>query len=259
MTQILQQYSIPLPNAWMGKNIFHLRSCPSTQDKLKELSLQGYPQGTVVLADRQTQGRGQHGNDWVDFQGEQLFVSFSYETPFLPQNRPILNLLIAICVIEIIFELSQCDQIKIKWPNDLYLHGGKIGGILSETFSSPKHSLIISGLGVNLSGNFKAHDFPASSLESNHLTITRFYFLHLFLERFEKYLTTYSEQKLTNFIQERFSKYNLFSKKIVEFKSQEQVIHGHIQGIDVDGSLLLEKQNSDIVRLSTGKIITTPR
>ncbi|HEV2477481.1 MAG TPA: biotin--[acetyl-CoA-carboxylase] ligase [Candidatus Dormibacteraeota bacterium] len=110
--------------------VLRLGSVQSTQDVAREL-----PLGSIVVADHQTAGRGRLERRWESPQGTALLVSFV----LLP--RPLLSLAAGVAAAE-----ACGPDVRLKWPNDLLLHGKKLGGILVET--TPERA--ICGIGINL-------------------------------------------------------------------------------------------------------------
>jgi len=108
-----------------------LASTPSTQDFARHL-----PEGSVVVADEQTSGRGRLGRNWVAPAGSALLASFVLHA------RPLASLAAGVAAAE-----ACGDQVRLKWPNDLLLGGGKLAGILVEH----RGDRCIVGVGVNLS------------------------------------------------------------------------------------------------------------
>ena len=139
----------------VGSTTYYIDDCTSTQDILKNLLSENNPIGTAVIADRQSQGRGRHGNTWVDTGHPQLFTSISLKPTFPTRQLPMINLLIALCAVEVLNTKCNIDRIHVKWPNDIYLKQKKVGGILSELIQIKKETTIVIGFGLNLSGSFK--------------------------------------------------------------------------------------------------------
>jgi BirA family biotin operon repressor/biotin-[acetyl-CoA-carboxylase] ligase len=116
----------------MGKPLIRrLESVNSTQDVARDL-----PIGSIVIADHQTAGRGRLNRRWDAPTGTALLVSFVLEL------NPVLSLAAGVAAAE-----ACGPQVRLKWPNDLLLDGGKLGGILVE--ATPHKA--VCGIGVNLS------------------------------------------------------------------------------------------------------------
>ncbi len=121
---------------------------PSTNAAVKALALNGAPEGTAMLADTQTQGRGRLGRTFCSEEGG-LYLSL-----LLRPERPAAELMTltaraAVCVRQAIMDTCQIDT-QIKWVNDLYLHGKKVCGILTELVGSENPAAVV-GIGINCS------------------------------------------------------------------------------------------------------------
>jgi len=130
----------------------------STQNRARELAEAGAPDGTLVLADQQVQGRGRLGRSFVSPPGKGVWMSLvlrpSIPLPFAPQ----LTLLTAVALCRSLRQTTALD-IGIKWPNDILLEGRKVSGILLESAAEDDRlRYVIAGIGINV--NLEATDFP---------------------------------------------------------------------------------------------------
>jgi len=115
----------------------------STNDRAMELASTGDGELAVVIADEQTAGRGRRGARWHSPPGSGLWMSI-----VLPASRPAphASLLVGLAVAEAIEAVAAAVRVGIKWPNDLMIRGGKVGGILCESAGSA----VVAGIGINL-------------------------------------------------------------------------------------------------------------
>jgi len=145
-------------------------SVGSTNDELRRLATAGAPDGTVVLADRQTAGKGRRGRDWHSPSGLGLYLSvlFRVRADSQPVTRWTLAAAVAAC--EACRELTG-EAVEIKWPNDLTHEGRKLGGILAEMRSTGhRDAELVIGTGINV--RHRTEDLPpelAGSATSLHL------------------------------------------------------------------------------------------
>ena len=130
----------------------------STNDEAKSLSEAGAPEGSLVVADVQVNGRGRRGRTWFDSPGQSLLFSVLLRPPLEPAKCGMLPLLAAVSVREGL-AAAGFAEVGIKWPNDLMVKGRKLGGILCEIstdFDRVNHAV----LGIGLNVNVPAADFP---------------------------------------------------------------------------------------------------
>ncbi len=118
----------------------------STNDEAARLARQGASEGTVVVADQQTAGRGRLDRTWSAEPGTSLLASWIVRPEIPPEDRALLSLAAAAAVAAAV-EQESGVALRIKWPNDLLADGRKIAGILSE--SLPDGAVVV-GLGLNV-------------------------------------------------------------------------------------------------------------
>ncbi len=141
------------------EHIIKLDCVDSTNTRLKELAEQGAPEGTVVVAREQTAGRGTVGRSFFSPRGEGLYLSVLLRPKADPAQLFTLTGRGAVAVRDAI-ETACGAPCRIKWLNDIYLHGRKVCGILTEL--SPDLSYVVMGVGVNLTQT--AQTFEAQGL-----------------------------------------------------------------------------------------------
>ena len=145
---------------WAGKNIVYYDEVDSTNLRIKQLGDEGAPEGTLAVADRQTAGRGRRGRSWDSPAGESISMSILLRPQITPNQAPMLTLVMACSVAEGIMDCKDVcgeQQIQIKWPNDIIIHGKKLVGILTEMSTQIdyiNHVTVGVGINVNLT------DFP---------------------------------------------------------------------------------------------------
>lgn len=176
----------------MGKKVVYMPSCHSTNDVASDLIKKGdVEEGTIVITDHQTKGRGQPGNHWEAEEGKNITCSLVLKPKTLSiSDQFLLNVIISMGVADIVSSILSIDT-KVKWPNDIYCKGEKVSGILIKN-TIKKYTLenSVAGIGLNvnqqrfsnskatslsiLSGN-ATYDLP-QILESLVLSIEKRYF-----------------------------------------------------------------------------------
>lgn len=128
---------------------------PSTSDALRTAALQGGRHGTVLFAESQTAGRGRRDNRWVTPPGKDLMFSILLRPEAPIALWPRLTTLTALAICQAIEEELPLTP-QIKWPNDIYIHGQKVSGLLAEVVSTPQGMALILGIGLNVN----SREFP---------------------------------------------------------------------------------------------------
>jgi len=183
-----------------GRQLRLLDVAESTQDELRLLAEEGAVEGTVVMAERQTKGRGRLGRNWVSPPGKGIWMSLLLRPPVPLPLTPQLTLLAAVALSRAISATVPSLPIGIKWPNDLLVGGRKISGILLESAAEDERlKYVVVGMGISV--NLDADDYPEDMLAkvvslkmASGETIDRSELAACILEQFEKLYGLYLEQ-----------------------------------------------------------------
>ncbi|OCA90907.1 biotin--[acetyl-CoA-carboxylase] ligase [Bacillus sp. FJAT-27225] len=148
-----------LKTEFIGKTIHYFNSVDSTQKIALKLAAEKTHDGTLVVADEQTEGRGRMDRKWHSPSGTGIWMSLIVRPDIPLQKAPQLTLLTAVAVVRGV-EAATGLAPEIKWPNDILANGKKLTGILTELQAEADriHSVII-GIGINV--NQKGSDFPS--------------------------------------------------------------------------------------------------
>ncbi len=233
---------------FVGQTIVKLSSVDSTNTYVKKLLSNSKPllDGTVIMADHQFAGRGQSNNVWESKPGENLTFSIYLNPTFLAVNHQFeLNKAICLGIIDYLISLIG-DDCKIKWPNDIYYQDKKIGGILIENVTKGyqlKDSIVGIGLNINQK-EFGELNYRASSLSK---------ILHQDYD-LDKLLAQICQSIEKRYLQLKAKKFEVlntdYTTKLFRlnelhlFKIDEQDMEGIIIGVDKNGRLQLEINNS---------------
>ena len=131
--------------ATVASPIVRLPSVDSTQTYAATLAANGAPDGTAVVAETQTRGRGRRGRVWHDAPGSSLLLSVILRTSLPAARLPLLSLATGGAVAEALIAVAGVEA-RVKWPNDVHVRGRKIAGILLER----RGDAIVLGVGVNV-------------------------------------------------------------------------------------------------------------
>jgi BirA family biotin operon repressor/biotin-[acetyl-CoA-carboxylase] ligase len=223
-----------------GKEIIHLSSVDSTNNFAATLlSNQLCQNGTAILADAQSFGRGQRGNTWQSENGKNLLLSFIFKPDNLSVQRQ--HELTWATSLSILKTLGKFNiHAEVKWPNDVLVYGKKIAGILIEnqiTGDSISSSVIGIGLNVNQT------DFSSIQATSISNELNNQYSKELVFQELCDSMNVLFDQIVKNESDILKSEYEnaLFQKgKIGQYEDQLGTFDGKIIGVDVNGFLLVE-------------------
>jgi BirA family biotin operon repressor/biotin-[acetyl-CoA-carboxylase] ligase len=231
----------------LGEKIYILDTCTSTNDIAKIMAEKGEREGTVVWALEQIRGRGREGRKWISSKNKGLYFSIILRPQIANPN--LLTLFGALSVLEIIEENFKLE-VKLKWPNDLIYKGKKLGGILGEgTYKGSKLSHIILGIGVNT--NYEIEDFPEGLKEKT--TSLRIILnkeienQKLLITILEKIKALYNMDFIQNELISHVNRYSFLKKgEKIKLKTTQSLVEGEYEGMDKDGSLLLNTKKGKI-------------
>jgi len=233
-----------------GSNRFEIESVGSTQTYINELFIkQDLPEGSLVYAVEQTQGKGMNGNIWESVKGLNLTFSFIWYPYFLRVDYQFqMNKAIALAVRDFVITKIDAHKVTIKWPNDIYIDDKKIAGILIENCimdSRFKHTVI--GIGINI--NQESFTGIASNPVSLKIATGQTYDLFKCLDEVCLMLDVRYDH-LKNDLRTIDSDYKKSLYRfgtIAKYHYKGSDIRARITGVSQFGHLLLEKENGEML------------
>nr|WP_035482865.1 bifunctional biotin--[acetyl-CoA-carboxylase] ligase/biotin operon repressor BirA [Gallaecimonas xiamenensis] len=227
--------------ASLGEHLALWSEVGSTNDVLK--AEKAPPNGAVVLAECQTAGRGRRGQNWVSPFGAHLYFSLFWQMDSRHAALQGLSLVAGVAVANAI-NATLGDAVRLKWPNDIYHNGRKLGGILVELVGQANGPVnIIIGVGLNVAMPLDAArqvDQPWTDLQQiyNRL-VDRTELANQVISRLRDALATFSEKGLAAFVDD-WNRLDCFWGQAVVLKNEQSQQVGICRGIESDGALLLE-------------------
>ena len=231
----------------IGSGIILLNTVDSTNNYTAKKVLDGdIEHGTVILAEEQTNGRGQRENTWQsEGQLNLQFSVFLKPTQLSPNKQSILNYITSIALVKTLEDFQV--NAEIKWPNDILVNEKKIAGVLIENQiqgSGIKHSII----GVGLNVNQKIFDgIRATSLSlEKKKEFKKEEVFNVFLNHFNSLWTTFN-LGLTEPIKNLYYKHLFGYRKLRQFNDGKEIFAGIIEGVDEIGRLQIFKNGKQVV------------
>lgn len=233
-----------LKTSFIGKSIHAYESVQSTNTLAAHLAEAGAGEGTIVVAESQTRGRGRLGRTWFSLSGKGICLSIILHPKIDPVKAPGLSIMTALSLANTISSYGKV-HVAIKWPNDCLINGRKTAGILTELSAEPgKINHVIVGIGINI--NYRRSDFPseiiktATSLRAEtKQEIRRVEFLQKFLTNFEHDYRLFRKQGLKK-LRPRILAYSDLLGKKVKLEMKGSQILGTALDIDDNGRLILD-------------------
>ncbi|HTT76395.1 MAG TPA: biotin--[acetyl-CoA-carboxylase] ligase [Candidatus Binataceae bacterium] len=242
----------------IGWRIDYFQEAGSTQRVAAELAEQGAAQGTVVIAEQQTAGRGRMGRQWHSPSGVNLYATIILRPTCPVAEVPRLSLVAGVAAAEAL-EMAAPGIVALKWPNDVWLNGLKAGGIIAEAVTDASRGLQCVLLGIGLNLNLAARDIPpelrgkaTSVLIATGYQCDRAAIASALLQKLD---TRYMETERHGFatIRPLWERYSALTGRPVTVVDGGSRIMGMVTGIDADGALLLETAEGP-TRILTGDV-----
>lgn len=254
------EISEALATSRFGREIFFQNEVDSTNRWAKRLAAEGAVEGTLVLAESQTQGRGRLGRSWASAPGRGLWFSVILRPKINSAELAGMTILTAVSMAQAINGATGIQPL-IKWPNDLVFNGRKIAGILAEVNGEADLvNYLIIGLGLNV--NHIKSDFPeelrstATSLRMvNGSWLPRRPILQEFLRIFEGNYQTLATTGLSEIIKYAKVHSATLGKTIRVNQGYHRILTGEAVDLDYDGSLWLKEPSGEMVHVYAGEIL----
>jgi len=240
-----------------GKRVFHFFKTDSTNRVAMELGYAGEPEGTVVMAEEQTAGRGRSGRSWHSERGTGLYFTVLLRPRLSPAQAPLLTMLAGLSAHAAI--QAQTGLVpELKWPNDLMLNGKKIGGILTEMHAEPGAvRFVIVGVGINVNQEkFPVELAPiATSLRKESGKMN--YRLELLVRLLTQFESDYNRflREGAAFVVDQFQSVSSFAKgRRVRVDTGSESYEGITAGLNPDGLLLVARDDGSLVTVIAGDV-----
>jgi BirA family biotin operon repressor/biotin-[acetyl-CoA-carboxylase] ligase len=242
----------------IGRGIIHFEEVDSTNNYAKKIANEGCQHGTIVVAEKQTMGRGRVGREWKSYTSEGLWFTIVLRPDLEPENVQIVTLAASVAVVEGILE-TQGIVCGIKWPNDIILDNCKLGGILTELSAEPGHvNYVVVGIGININQDSSTFDDEiknkATSLRIHTgKPVSRVKLLEGILTRFESIYSIMLQGNSEEII-DKWSKYSVTLGKEVRIIVKNVEYNGLAESIASDGKLVVNCNDGVVREISAGEI-----
>ena len=241
----------------VGKRIEYYENIDSTNAAAKDLALKGAPEGTVVVAEHQTKGKGRLKRSWLSLPGENILFSVIFYPQISTDRVFRLTMLASIAAVRAVRRICKVDA-KIKWPNDLYLNEKKVCGVLTEfsaDFDSVHYTVVGIGLNVNfeISKNSEIENIATSLMEECGEKISRLSVFTALLEEldllYKSFVKTGGEG-----LEKEWSKYSMVFGRKIKIISGKDTKFGIAKGINKSGHLILLNDNGQEEEIVCGDL-----
>jgi BirA family biotin operon repressor/biotin-[acetyl-CoA-carboxylase] ligase len=247
-----------MKKVFIGNKIYIFDELTSTMDLSKEMILKNIEEGTTIVANMQSNGRGSNGREWVSKDEDALF---SLILKPLNSTLNLLSIITSYSIMKVLEKITTKD-IKIKWPNDVLVDGKKISGVLVENYINTSNYSII-GIGINVNSNHKDKNFfiyPSISIKDILGEKTsKFSIIKLFLDRFQKdYNDLINNRiKISDISNNLFGlgELTIFRSNYKNLQKQSNKTKYKILSLNIDGTLKVSNNKGEKINISSSEII----
>ncbi|MFC1821166.1 biotin--[acetyl-CoA-carboxylase] ligase [Thermodesulfobacteriota bacterium] len=239
------------------RNMIYHHRLDSTNRLANDLASQGAQEGTLVLTEEQSAGRGRLGRSWFSSGYSNLLFSLLLRPQMQADRVFILTMILALAASDGAEEICKVKPL-IKWPNDLYVGRKKLAGILSEVSTKVKAvEYVVLGIGLNVNwkpGNQEGLLYPATSLfnETGRM-ISRNELLIAILKKFEGYYGDIISGEIAPYY-ERWNELSAIIGRTIEIDAAKEKIRGKAVRINQDGALVVEDQKGQEQTILSGDV-----
>ena len=247
-----------LKGSLFGKRIHHFFKIDSTNRVALELGHAGEEEGTVVLAEEQTAGRGRAGRSWHSERGTGMYLTLLLRPKLAPVQAPLLTIMAGLSTRAAVHATAGLD-VDLKWPNDLLVRGKKLGGILTEMHAEPGQvRFVIVGIGLNVNqekfpGSLEA---VATSLRAETGRVqSRVEVLVRLLREFESDYNRFLREGSAGIV-EKFERVSSYAKgKSVRVVNGNESFGGVTDGLVPEGLLRVKRDDGKVVTVIAGDVV----
>jgi BirA family transcriptional regulator, biotin operon repressor / biotin---[acetyl-CoA-carboxylase] ligase len=244
----------------VGHHVYIFGSVDSTNKALARLADRGATEGTVVLAEAQTAGRGRHGSAWFSPEAANIYVSVLFHPRIAPRELPMFAPIASLALAETVW--LEGAPARIKWPNDVVVGDRKLGGVLVQApVISGRLAYVILGIGVNLNvqpaelatGLGAAAEAAGSLHDVLGRQVDRNAFAASLLNRLEKWHQAFLTRG-PEVVHAAWQARDVLRGHRLEARTAGEVCEGWGRGIDTDGSLIIEADDGHARHILTGAV-----
>ncbi|KAF0198065.1 MAG: BirA family transcriptional regulator biotin operon repressor / biotin-acetyl-CoA-carboxylase ligase [Bacillota bacterium] len=236
----------------LGTTIIYVEECDSTNALLKHKAEMNEAEGTVIVANVQSAGRGRRGRTWLAQPGQALLFSVLLRPPLPPRELFGLTLMAGVAAVEALLALG--FEAKVKWPNDILLTGKKVCGILAEVNGEIDHTnYVVLGIGLNVTGHPHTHEYQCTDLSEHSSPPTRAKLLAALLQALDENYSLFLQGELP-FIFDKWRTYSDTLGRSVTAITPRGTHTGLAKDINSEGALVLELLSGEKLLVTAGEV-----
>ncbi len=245
-----------LTTRFIGQQVYCYPEVASTNDIARRLAGEGAPEGTLVIADHQTSGRGRLGRSWLAPAGTSLLFSLLFRPRLAPSQAGRVTMAVALGVVQGVSEVTGLRP-RLKWPNDVLIAGCKVCGLLAESgMTGERLDYVVVGVGLNV--NFDPRHVPGIPPTATSLAVAlgrpveRVPLLRAILTAIEPH---YERLRAGQSPRDAWAALLDTLGQVVRVVTPDGEEEGVAEDVDADGALLLRRPDGTLARILVGDVI----
>ena len=239
--------------------LLFLKTIDSTNDHASRLLANDYEAPFIVISNQQTLGRGRMGRTWHSPPSSNLYMSFGSRPYVQPNRMQLFTLWMGVYVARHLRE-QLCLKVGVKWPNDLFFDGQKLGGMLTEArVDADSLRELVFGIGLNV--NQTNDDWPkelkqtATSLrelcgEEQDLNKTAALLIEAIFTGYQAFLAG----NIRTTFEDMWPEFDILNGQLIEAETRQGNLQGVAKGLDNRGSLILKTTEGKLATLNSGEV-----
>lgn len=247
-----------LETKWAGRHLVCFVETDSTNVRIRQLSREGAPHGTVAVAGAQTEGRGRRGRIWQSPPDSGIYMSILLRPDIDPDRAPMLTLAAACSTAGALDRWKKGASVQIKWPNDIIINGRKVAGILTEmNVRGGRIDYVAVGIGINVN----RREFPeelqdkATSLYLEWgCPVQRAYVVASVINHLEADYETFMKTRDLSGLKEFYEGILVNKDRDVVICREQGSYPAHALGITKTGELLVRRAEGDLEAVFAGEV-----
>jgi BirA family biotin operon repressor/biotin-[acetyl-CoA-carboxylase] ligase len=242
---------------WAGHPVCYYQTTGSTNNDAARLADEGAPQGTLVVAETQGQGKGRRGRTWITPVGTSIAMSLLMRPQIAPEHASMVTLVMGLAVADACREVCGV-RAGIKWPNDVVAEGRKICGILTEMTSEIDYvKYLVIGIGINTSTEAFPEELSDRAVSLYQLTghrPVRAQLIASCMKYFEEYYEIFARTEDLSQLMESYNALLAGRGERVRVLEPGHEYEGVSEGINARGELMVRREDGTVTNVYAGEV-----
>ncbi|MFH0771612.1 MAG: biotin--[acetyl-CoA-carboxylase] ligase [Candidatus Omnitrophota bacterium] len=252
---IPEEISYRLGTKVIGRKIYSYDTTDSTMDIAHKLAQANSPEGTVIFSEGQSKGRGRMGRQWLSPKGKGIYLSLILRPKLAPAEASRITLMTAVAAVLAIRKVTDLPAL-IKWPNDIYINGRKVCGILTEMNAEiDTVKYVIIGMGVNVNSERDGLPKEATSIKNEAgNSICRVELAKELLRQIEEQYKLLDKKGFEG-IMDKWRGFSYLFGKRIKVICRERELEGSALDIDSNGALIVRTDSGFTEKILAGDVL----